>query len=98
MDKALVQELMDIERNFFPNLNSKTPHYWGVADGLTPHPSSSRTKLLYHFCNKNQIFFYIQLLSFMPNTKKTHTPIAKIASKGLKSSKKDKPVDASALV
>jgi hypothetical protein len=34
----------------------------------------------------------------LTNTKKTHKPIAKIASKGLKSNKKDKSVDASALV
>lgn len=32
------------------------------------------------------------------NTKKTHKPIAKIASKEMKSPKKDKSVDASALV
>ncbi len=32
------------------------------------------------------------------NTKKTHNPIAKIVSKGLKSSKKDKSIDASTLV
>lgn len=34
----------------------------------------------------------------MPNTKKTHKSIAKIASNELRSSKKDKSVDASALV
>ena len=34
----------------------------------------------------------------MPNPKKTSKPIAKIASKELKSTKKDKSVDASALV
>lgn len=34
----------------------------------------------------------------LTNTKKTANPIAKIASKGMKSQKKDKSVDASALV
>lgn len=34
----------------------------------------------------------------MPNIKKTHKPIAKIAAKELKSPKKEKSVDASALV